>query len=115
MKTTDPPAEVNVHEVTASSAEVNWRKKIPTSASLAGVAVHPLGVCRVLELSFATKAYRMSPATHDPRGIVSPKTAFCSSTVAAIRLLHRLPHGRDELAGGLSLHVIQLLDPGLEP
>src|SRR5690606_24684720 len=111
MKTTDPP---NVHEVTASSAGVSWRKKTPTYASRAGVAVHPLGVCSVPESS-ATKAYRMSPATHDPRGIVSPETASCSSTVAAIRLLHRLPHGRDELAGGLSLHVVQPVDRRVEP
>src|SRR5690606_36471593 len=93
MKTTDPP---NVHEVTASSAGVSWRKKTPTYASRAGVAVHPLGVCSVPESS-ATKAYRMSPATHDPREIVSPKTASCSSTVAAIRLLlHALPRGLED-------------------
>src|SRR5690606_6071742 len=97
MKTTDPP---NVHEVTASSAGVSWRKKTPTYASRAGVAVHPLGVCSVPESS-ATKAYRMSPATHDPREIVSPKTAACSSTVAAIRLFHRLQRGVD--------HATQLL------
>src|SRR5690606_14419288 len=105
----------NVHEVTASSAGGSWRKKSPTSARLAAAAVHPLGTCRGPAPALATRAYRRSPAPHDPRAIVSPAIASCSSTVAASRLLHRLPHGRDELAGGLPLHVVKPVDRRVEP